>query len=212
MENNIIIIGAGGHAKVVISSLHAADIAVAAVYDDDQEKWGCEISKCKVRGPLSMIGDLGRETAVMAVGDNYLRSRLVSRFEKLNWITVIHPSAYVHPSVIIGAGTVVFAGAVIQPDTIIGKHCIINSGVTIDHDCIIGDYVHIAPGTNLAGGVKVGDGVFLGIGSAAIIGITIGKWTTIGAGGIVIHDIPPNAVAVGVPAKVIKYKENLNTY
>ena len=206
MSDGVIVIGASGHAKVVISSLLAAGITVAGVYDDDQEKWGCEISKCKVFGPLSMIGDLSGESALMAVGNNNVRKRLVSCFEKLKWLTVIHPAAYVHPSAIIGAGTVVFAGAVIQPDTIIGKHCIINSGATIDHDCIIGDYVHVAPGTNLAGSVKVGDGAFLGIGSAVIIGVTIGKWSTIGAGGVVINDIPSNAVAVGVPAGIIKYK------
>lgn len=212
MDDGVNVIGAGGHAKVVISVLLAAGIPVAAVYDDDKEKWGCEVLKCKVLGPLSMIDDLARKPAIMAIGNNHVRRRLVSRFKKLYWITAIHPDAYVHPSVRIGAGSVVFAGAVIQPDTFIGEHCIINTGATIDHDCIIGDYVHIAPGTNLAGSVKVEEGAFLGIGSAAIIGITIGKWATIGAGGVIIHDISPNAVAVGVPARTIKFKENFSAY
>jgi len=212
MGDGLIVIGAGGHAKVVVSTIFAAGMTVTAIYDDDKEKWGGEILGCKILGPLSMIDFSSGESAIMAIGNNYVRMRLASRFEKLDWVTIIHPEAYVHSSVHIGTGTVVFAGAVIQPDAFIGNHCIVNSGATIDHDCVIGDYVHISPGANLAGDVKIDEGAFLGIGSAAIVGITVGKWTTIGAGGVIIHDIPPNAVAVGVPAKAIKYKENLSVY
>jgi sugar O-acyltransferase (sialic acid O-acetyltransferase NeuD family) len=210
MSDGVIVIGGGGHGKVVVSTLLSSGVTVTGIYDDDKERWGKEILKCRILGPLSMIESIGCAYAVAAVGDNLLRSRIVSRFEKLNWVRAIHPAAYVHPSAVIGAGTVVFAGAVIQPDALIGEHCIINSAATIDHDCIIGDYVHIAPGVKLAGNVKVEEGAFLGIGSAAIVGITVGKWTIVGAGGVIIEDLPSKAIAVGVPAKAIKHRDNVN--
>lgn len=209
MSDGVIVVGAGGHAKVVVSVILAAGMKIAAIYDDDPEKWGWEISGYKVLGPLSAIDDTGRGPAIMAIGDNSLRKKLVSRFKRLSWIKVIHPAAYVHPSVRIGAGTVVFAGAVVQPDSLIGEHCILNTGATIDHDCIIGNYAHISPGVNLAGSVSISEGVFIGIGSAVIIGVKIGEWTTVGAGSAVIKELPSNAVAVGVPAKVIRSIERI---
>ena len=119
----------------------------------------------------------------------------------LGWATVIHPNAYVHPSVAIGEGSVIFAGAVVQPDVVIGKHCIINSTATIDYDSVIGDFVHIGPSSSLAGGVSVMEGAFLGMRS----GKSIGKWSVVGAGGVITKDIPDNVTAVGVPAKVVKH-------
>ena len=208
-NKGVVVIGAGGHAKVVVSTIIAAGIPVAAVLDDDPEKWGREVCSVRVGGPASAFGKEETRRAVIAIGDNGIRMRLAHLLQKWTWVTVIHPYAYVHPSVQIGEGTVVFAGAVIQPDVRIGAHCIINSGATIDHDCIIGDFVHVAPGSNLAGNVHLGDGVFLGIGSAAIIGKNVGEWTIVGAGGVVVTDLPAHAVAAGVPAKVTKYEETV---
>ena len=204
MNDSIIVVGAGGHAKVVISTVLAAGMSIAAIYDDAREKWGCKISGFKVSGPLTMIDDSEGQSAIIAVGDNLSRNKIALRFKKLKWVNVVHPSAFVHPSVRLGNGTVVFAGAVIQPDALMGEHCIVNTGATVDHDCEIGSFAHISPGVNLAGSVNVGEGVFIGIGSAVIIGVRIGEWTTIGAGSAVIGDLPSNSVSVGVPARVIK--------
>ena len=144
---------------------------------------------------------------IIAIGDNPLRRSVFERFQGAAWISVIHPEAFVHPSVRIGDGTVVFAGAVIQTDAEIGNHAIVNTGATIDHDCVLDDFVHVAPGVHLAGCVKVGEGGFLGIGAAAIMSITIGEWTTVGAGSVVVRDLPANIVAVGNPARQVKSKE-----
>jgi acetyltransferase EpsM len=97
-------------------------------------------------------------------------------------------------------------GAVIQSSSQIGKHVIVNSSSLIDHDCVVGDYAHVAPKTALCGLVSVGEGTLIGVGTVVIPGIKIGKWCVIGAGSVVVKDIPDYAVAVGNPAKVIKYK------
>lgn len=207
LDKGVIIIGAGGHAKVVISTLIASGIKVKIIYDDNPDKWGSSIFDIGIVGPLSSIGYDSEEQAITAIGDNRTRKDIVDRFPHLRWINVAHPTAYVHPTVHLGKGTVIFAKAVVQPDTFIGNHCIINTGATIDHDCRIGNYIHISPGTNLAGDVQLEDGVFCGIGGSIINGVTIGKWTTIGAGGVVTNDLPGYSLAVGVPAKVISCLE-----
>lgn len=205
MDKGVIIIGAGGHAKVVISTLIASGIKVNKIFDDNPDKWGSCIFDIEITGPLSKIDIHSTELALTAIGDNKVRKDIVSRFRHLHWITVVHPSAYVDPTVFLGNGTIVFANAVIQPDTFIGDHCIINTSATIDHDCRIGNYVHISPGVNLAGDVQLEDGVFCGIGGKIINGMTIGTWATIGAGAVVINGLPGYSLAVGVPAKVIGY-------
>ncbi len=204
MADAIIVVGGGGHSKVVISTLTELDIKIRGIYDDDPRKKGEEIGNARIVGAISDIDQSIRQKAVIAIGDNRTRSAMDKRINSCNWVTAIHPRAYVHPSVIIGEGTVIFAGAVIQSGTVIGKHCIINTSAAIDHDCVIGDYSHIGPGVCLAGNVNVGEGAFLGIGAVAIMGTTVGNRAIVGAGGVVIGDIPDDVTAVGVPAKIIK--------
>jgi len=199
------LIGAGGHAKVVVSTFHAAGVELHAVFDDDLQKAGMQIAGVPVIHGTDALKNLPfRVRGLIAVGGNLLRRHLLQQFTNIDWQTVIHPQAYVHESVRLGAGSIVCAGAVIQPDTVIGNHCIINTGATIDHDCLIEDYVHVAPGVHLAGDVVLREGVLMGIGSAAIPGVEVGAWTTVGAGGVVVEDLPPNVLALGVPAKPLQ--------
>jgi len=202
----VVVIGAGGHGKVVVSTLLAAGIPVPCVLDDDREKWASEIFGVPVRGPVSDEVEPGR-LAVLGIGRNEERKRIAEALN-LDWATVIHPHAWVHPSVNLGAGAVVFAGAIVQPDTVIGRHVIVNTGALIDHDCEIGDYAHVAPGVKLSGGVRLDEGVFLGIGSCAIPGVHVGEWTTVGAGAAVVNDLPSGVTAVGVPARELERKDN----
>jgi UDP-perosamine 4-acetyltransferase len=203
-NEQVYVIGAGGHAKVVISTLLAAGDNVQAIFDDDPRKWGESLLGIPVAGATSELGRLTSARAVIAIGDNASRRRLAKRFQRVDWVTVVHPSATVHPSVQLGPGTVVFAGTVIQPATVIGAHGIINTGATVDHDCLIEDYAHIAPGAHLGGGVRLGEGGFLGIGSTVSPGVMVGRWTVVGAGGVVVRDLPDDVVAVGVPANPVK--------
>lgn len=203
----LIIIGAGGHAKVVIATAQAAGYAVTGVFDDDPAARGRSVLGVPVRGRCCDIEPSQTETAVLAIGNNAVRRRLAEEFASLSWVTLVHPAATVHPTARIAAGTVIFAGAVIQPDATLGAHAVINTGASIDHDCSIGDFVHVAPGTRLAGNVQIGEGTLMGIGSAVAPNVNIGAWSVLGAGSVAICDIPAGVVAAGVPARVLKTLE-----
>lgn len=194
------VLGAGGHAKVVIATLQAAGWEVEAAYDDAEERWGDEVLGVPVRGPLGEARDAGIEAAVLGIGSNRDRRRLAGEIA-LPWISVIHPAAVVHPSVRLGPGTVVFAGAVIQPDTEIGRHAIVNTGASVDHDGRIGDFAHVAPGCRLGGGVTVGEGALVGIGASVVPAVTIGAWSVVGAGSTVVAHLGSGVMAYGTPAR-----------
>lgn len=208
---DVYILGGGSHGKVIISTLLESGRKVAGILDDNQLLWGSTVFDIKVLGPFDLLADLSDFEAVIAIGANSVRKTIASRFPDIPWASVIHPKAYVHPSVKIGEGSTIFAGSILQPDVIIGNHCIINTCCSIDHDCIIGDFVHIAPGNTLANSVNLEEGVLMGIGSTVIPYINLGEWTTVGAGGVVVKDIPPHSLAVGVPAKTYTRKDENTT-
>jgi len=199
LPNDIVVIGAGGHAKVVIATIRAAGGDVVGAYDDDEARWGKRVLGVQIRGPAS-AAELGGSPAVIAIGDNRAR-QIVADQTRADWITVRHPSAIVHPSASLGRGSVVFAGTIIQPEASIGEHVIINTATSVDHDCKIGDFVHLGPGVRLCGGVAVGEGTLLGVGAKVAPGVSIGAWATVGAGGVCVADVPDAATVVGVPAR-----------
>jgi len=204
----VMVFGAGGHAKVVIRTLELTGYKIAGVFDDAPAKHGQTVLGYTVLGGLEEALSLKCSRALLAIGDNATRQRIAKRFPIMDWVTAVHPRAWVDPSVVLGAGTIVFAGVVIQADTVIGKHAIINTSASIDHDCILGDFTHIAPGAHLAGEVTVGEGSFVGTGGVVVPGKRIGDWTIIGAGGVVIEDIPSRVIARGVPARSKKLLED----
>jgi sugar O-acyltransferase (sialic acid O-acetyltransferase NeuD family) len=200
---SVVVLGAGGHAKVVISALKASGWDIAAIYDDDATKHGQMFHGVEVRGPVKGLA-LPRSTrAVIAIGDNLLRRAIASHFE-FDWIAVIHPAAWVDPSATIEPGAVVCAGAIVQPGCQIGRHAIINTLAGVDHDCRVGAFAHVAPGAHLAGGVQIGAGTLVGAGASAIPGVRVGEDTLIGAGAVVTRSIPSDVCAVGVPARVAR--------
>lgn len=199
---DVVIVGAGGHAKVVIATVRAAGGEVAAVYDDDERRWGSRVLDVTVQGPVSE--DALKDTpAIIAVGSNRARRAMTKRFEG-RWVTVCHPSAVVHPSVRLGPGTVVFAGVVIQPDTTVGAHSIINTAASVDHDCAVGDFVHLGPGVRLCGGVRIAEGALLGVGANVAPNVELGAWSTAGAGAVCVTDVPGGMTVVGVPARTVE--------
>jgi UDP-perosamine 4-acetyltransferase len=202
LPDRIVVVGAGGHAKVVIATVRAAGGDVVAVYDDDHSKWGQQILGVPIQGPISGE-EIGGGPAIIAIGNNRVRQSLAQRLHA-QWVSVCHPSATVHPSVSLGPGTVVFAGVVIQPDATIGAHSILNTAASVDHDCILGDFVHIGPGVSLCGGVTLDEGVVLGVGAKVAPNVEIGPWSTAGAGAVCVVDVARDTTVVGVPARSIE--------
>lgn len=202
-NNSVYVIGAGGHAKVVIATLYASGYKCEGVYDDNKQLWGKTILEAPVIGPIAELKDIDSNLAIIGVGDNSARKTISQKFTNINWISLIHPNSCVHESVKIGQGSIVFAGAIIQPDTIVGSHSIINTSASVDHDCYIGDFCHIAPGTHIAGGTQIEENVFLGIGSAVLPSIKIVANTLVGAGTTVIKNIETSGTYIGSPAKKV---------
>ena len=200
--NEIIIIGGGGHARVVADCLFSRQ---------DPVKGFCALEKSSVL-TLPYLGVFNKdkyaqEKLVAAIGDNLTRKKIGEELELGRFINVVHSSAIVSPFVTMGVGCMILHGTIIQPMTRLGNHVIINTGSCVDHDCTIGDYVHVAPGAVLGGEVKVGEGALIGAGASILRGVKIGAWAAVGLGAVVIKDIPDYAVAVGNPAHVKSFRK-----
>lgn len=200
MSQDLVILGAGGHAKVVISTARSAGFNPVRVYDDTEEKWGTTIMGVPIVGSISEFENC-QLPAVIAIGNNRVRKALDEWFEKANWVSIIHASAVVDPSAKVGIGSVVFANAVVQPECVVHRHCIVNTAATLDHDGRMFAYSQIAPGANVAGGVEIGEGAFIGIGASIHQGSKLGEWSTVGGGAFFKGELEPNLIAVGVPAR-----------
>ncbi|UAL11780.1 acetyltransferase [Caulobacter segnis] len=201
----VVIIGGGGHAKVVIESLRASGRRVAAIVDADptpREVLGVPVLGDDLK--LSELREQGLSELFVAIGDNQLREKLGRKARALGFslVNAIHPSAIISPTVRIGEGVAVMAGVVINAESQIGDLAIVNTGAVIDHDCRLGAACHLGPASALAGGVSIGDRAFLGVGARVIPGVTIGADAIVGAGGVVVRDLPEAVLAVGVPAQI----------
>lgn len=206
MRSEVIVIGAGGHAKVCIESLRASGEKVAfCVGASDSPEWCVGVPVLKGDENLAHLRSKGYSRVFAAIGSNGLRDHLSALAIELGYhlINAINPWAVISPSATLGVGIAVMAGAVINAEAVIGDLAIINTGATVDHDCRIGKAVHIGPQCALAGTVTVGSHSFLGIGCKVVGGIEIGEKVTIGAGGVVLSGIESGATAVGVPARVV---------
>lgn len=206
---NIVVIGQGGHSKVIkeLILLNPQNYIVAYL-DDKYEEFKREDNL--FTGPIlaaRMIVKSFKEIKfIIAIGNNSVRKRIVRMLNlpKESYLTLIHPKAIVSKSVTIGSGVVIMANAVINADTQIDDHTIINTSAVIEHDNQIGQFVHVSPNATLTGEVKVNHGVHIGAGATILPNLTIGEWSVIGAGATVINPIPANSMAVGVPAVVKK--------
>lgn len=204
MRKKVVIIGAGGHAKVIANIIEKSGDEIVGFLDDDKKKGTNIIKEYKVLGdfnnrfPLA-IANSGYEF-IIAIGDNKKREE-ISHSPNLKFYTAIHPSAQIGLDVEIQEGTVVMANACINSSAKIGKHCIINTGAIIEHDNIIEDFVHISPNVALGGTVKIGKSTHVGIGSTIKNNITICENCKIGAGAVVVKDIKEEGTYVGVPVE-----------
>lgn len=199
---SVYVIGAGGHAKVVLSTLRAAGTEVAGLLEEEAPESNVEVMGYSVVGTVMEFSGKGHG-AVIAIGDNAVRQRIAKEYE-FEWISAVHPSAVVDSSATIEKGAVVFAGAVVQPMSRVGFHAILNTSCSVDHDCQIGDFSHIAPGAHLAGSVNLEAGVFVGCGATIVPRIKVGAWSIVGAGAVVIREVASGTAVAGCPAKPLR--------
>jgi acetyltransferase EpsM len=199
----MILIGASGHAKVILDILRLNNIGVECLVDANPAIK--ELLGFKVYHQATF--EMNKQDAIISIGSNTIRKKVAEK-HPLNYVKAIHPNAILDDSVAVGDGTVVMASATVNNSTIIGTHCIINTSSSIDHDCLLGNFVHISPNATLCGGVQIGEGTHIGAGATIIPNIIIGKWVTIGAGAVVIFNVPDFAVVVGNPAQIIKYNND----
>jgi len=178
---DLVVIGNGGHSKVVQSAIESTGIYNPFIVDNDKNFSNERFSDTPM---------------VLAIGDNNTREIVYNKLKKPSLI-ILAKSSVVDKETIIKEGTVILHNAVVQRSTVIGKHCIINTNASVDHDCTIGSFVHIAPNATLCGGVTVGNNTLVGAGAVVIPGVTIGKNCIIGAGTVVLKDVDDNQTIVG---------------
>ena len=209
----LVLLGAGGHARVLAALARASGLPVLGVCDstlaaDRISRWA----------DLDVLGDDGaleqfppdRVALMLGIGQlatGNLRERLYAawRARGYDFPALIHPSAWIAPGVVLGDGVQVMAGVVIQPGCTIGENSIVNTRAGVDHDCRIGRDVHVAPGATLCGTVTIGDGAFIGAGATVIQGLRVGTRAVVGAGVTLVQDLTPTAIIIGAANRLRRH-------
>lgn len=215
----VVILGAGGFAREVLDVFEAANGAapepvwdvLGYLVEAGFGEAGETILDRPVLGSLDWLTDHCDEVEVIGgVGAPELRQRLVAEARRrgARFCTVVHPRAVLTRWVTVGEGVVITAGCILTNQIRIGDHAHLNLDCTVGHDAVIGDFATLSPGVHVSGRVQVGTGAFVGTGANVIERVRIGSWSVVGAGAVVTQDVPENATAVGVPARVIATRES----
>ncbi len=207
---DIIILGAGGHGRVVLDIVRQARVDKPVGFlDNNPALHGRRIDGLPVLGGIESLPEVkshGVRGVVIAIGDNGVRRSLGDTIEAsdLELASAVHPSAQLASNASIGKGVVIAAGALVCAHCQIGDYAILNTGCIVDHESMIGTGVHICPGVRLAGHVVVESGAFVGIGATVVQNVRIGFEAIVGAGAVVTRDVEPMTTVVGVPARAVK--------
>ncbi len=208
----VVVIGGGGHAKVVTDIIRLEAKYTMAGIIDNFSSVGSQFLDYAVIGKDSDIPKLMEEEAiwggVIAIGDNALRAKIEKEVRAISkdfvFINCVHPRSIVAKDTQLGEGNVLMAGAVINPATQIGNHCVVNTNVTLEHDITLKDFSSMGPGSVAGGNVTIGKYSAIGLGASIIHGLSVGDNCIIGAGSTVSKDTQSNAVYYGTPATFIK--------
>lgn len=211
MAKGIVVLGAGGHARVVIETLVIAGRDVVGIFDASGDRVGEKIFGIPILGSdndlprlfdpadILLANGLGAALSLSPRGDLY-RSMKRAMFR---FVSVCHPSATVSPSATIGEGSQILAGNVTNCGVVIGENVILNTACVVDHDCLIGNHCHVAPSATLCGGVTLGESVFVGTGATVIQGVSIGDGAFIAAGAVVTGNVNRGSRVMGIPAREV---------
>ena len=210
----VVIIGGGGHGRVVLDILRrAGEHEVVGFVDSNPQLHGRLIDGIEVLGPLQILPQLradGVGGTIIAIGDNGTRRQFFDHVDRagLEQINAVHPSANVAGNATVGRGVVVAAGALVCAHCHVGDAAILNTGCIVDHETMISTACHVCPGARLAGRVTAESGAFIGIGATIVQRVRIGHDAIVGAGAVVLRDVPPMTTVVGLPAREIKHVED----
>ncbi len=216
MKKDILVYGGGGFGREVawlINEINRVrtDWNMLGFIDDKLEIGTKIIDEYKVLGNLLIIDSFNKETAIAIAIGNKSRIEIARKIINpyVRFPILIHPSVIMSEKVSIGEGTIICAGSIITVDIEIGNFVIINIDCTIGHDAIIEDYCTISPSVNISGNVIIGEKTFIGTGAHIINNVKVGKNVIIGAGSVVTEDIPSDCTVVGIPAKPIKFHNEI---
>ena len=220
LRKKILIIGASGHAKVIIDIIEQHDHYEIFGLIDTYKPIGTELGGYKILGNeydiLELMNSHDIYGGIIAVGDNWkrlaLHQAITKQTKKFNFITAIHPKASIGKGVSVANGTVIMAGSVINCDAKVGAFCILNSISSLGHDSIMEDFSSLAPGVNVGGNAKIGYASAISMGANIIENIEIGIHTVVGAGATVIENVGDYKVVCGVPAKEIRQRNAGDKY
>jgi UDP-perosamine 4-acetyltransferase len=205
-SRDIVLLGAGGHARVLLELMRKTGHRVVAVLDDDPAKQGQSIHGIDIIEPKQMAkfppSKAGLANAVGSVRQPEVRKKMYERFEGqgYSFITAIHPSAIIADDAQLEEGAQVMAGGVVQTGARVGRDTLVNSSAIIEHDTVIGEHCHIAPGVTVCGEVRIGNVTHIGAGATVLQGRRIGDGCLVGAGAVILHDVPDGCAAWGIPA------------
>lgn len=207
MADTLVVIGAGGHAKVVIEAALASDPSrQIVIVDDGPDARNRTILGFQVSGDRTWLEtNLPSSPVALGIGENSARLAVFEWLEAGGWPleTIVHPSAVIGATAAIGDGSFLAAGSIVIADTRVGRAVIVNTSASVDHDCEIGDAAHIGPGAHLCGAVRVGARTLIGVGSAVCPGVSIGSDVIVGAGSSVVCDLADGGRFAGSPARPI---------
>ena len=207
MAINLSIIGAGGHAKVVVDSVERSmGVTQIRFFEESASKQNERLLLDRYTVSTLEDWDNVSEQFHVAIGSNSVRSRISKHAISLGKkpVSVLHHLAAISKNALLEKGVFIAANSIIAPSVVIKVGCIINHAAIVDHDCSIGEYSHIAPSATLGGGVIVGRQCLVGAGAIVLPGVQIGDYAVIGAGSVVTRDVPAHEKFVGVPAKRVK--------
>lgn len=212
---NIVLFGAGLHANVCIDIIEKNNEDKIVGIIDSQVEIGTELYGYPVIGRqenfVSLKEKYNIQAGLITIGDNYARSfvrdYILSLIHNFTFINAIHPSVSIGRNVKLGSGIVIMAGVVVNPDAVIESFCILNTGAQLEHNCVMGEFSHLSAGSITGGKVRIGKYSAITLGVTILDRLTIGENTVVGSGSLVMHDLPDNVLAYGVPAKVIRTRE-----